>query len=324
MEYIYRYLTSDNRGECVRKYSDTVKVYPFTLFMKNGKQYDAIFQVLPNMGNLSTASTAAKQIAGRWPHLCFLVGISGSLDPQKYRLGDVIIATCVKNYAPDKLKQLEAGKEKFDGEDEDAEFVIDTRKMVMNRSFFRFRRQWIERENSTPHAYGYGMRWRDTKHKPSLIPIDTNGFAGISGEHANPTPSVHIQTLLGLDFVVDSAEFVNFVTERNVDDSNDFYRMKDKVENEREFDERNKWNRDDLSAVDMESWGFFNIAESLSPGQNSHFFSIRGISDLAAGKSSLDKASKGQVRSAAAKNAIQIMWELLNFLDEAVIVGGAP
>lgn len=322
MEYIYKYLTSDNRGECGRNYSKSVNVYPFTLFMKNGKEYEALFQVLPSMGNLSTASIAAKQIAGRWPHLCFLVGISGSLDPQKYRLGDVIVSTSVKSYAADKLKQLEEGQEKFYGEDGDATFVIDPRKRVMNHSFFRFRRQWIERENSTPHAHDYGKRWRDTKHKPRLIPIDKSDIEGISDEYANPTPSVHVQALLGSDFVVDSAEFVDFVTERNVDDSKDFYRMKDKDANKREFDERNKWNQDDLSAVDMESWGFFNIAEHLSPGPTSLFFSIRGISDLSAGKSTLDKASKNEVRSAAAKNAIHIMWELMNYLDERAITGG--
>jgi nucleoside phosphorylase len=346
MENIYRHLTSDGRGECPRKYSSTVTNYDFTLYMKNGLEYEAHFEVLPNMGNLVTAVNAAKILARHRPHLAFLVGISGSLDVETFRLGDVIVSTSTKHYAADKLKQLEAGKERFEGDPDDdvedeedvegeidanteaasasggvanverkAKVVIDPRKKVMSNSFFRFRRQWIERKNTTSHAYSFLKRWSETKNKPSLLPVDKTRYSGLNDNHINETPRVHVEALLGSDFVVDSEEFVAFLQDRNVDDSKDHYRRSP----DGEFEKRNSWTNDPISAVDMESWGFFNVADVISPSDQAFFFSIRGISDLSSGKAALDNASNSEIRSAAAKNAVSILWEVLNFMDERLV-----
>jgi nucleoside phosphorylase len=315
MKSIYNLITASKRGECRRTFSEKRKSYFFELELRSGLKIDVEFLVMSAMGNLSTASYMASTLVTRRPNICVLVGIAGSLDPTEFKLGDVIISTSAKFYSPDKVKELAVEKERFSNDTNphpDANIEIDVRKKVMDRSFFRFRRQVVERDVSYRHAEGYVKYWDNLSRgsRPKLEGVDQSILADPQGRLANQVPTIHVGSVLGSDWVIDSQEYVDFIRQRNIFCDQDYYKQKANGE----FEKRNSWNKDDVAVVDMETWGFLNMAEAASE-KHVHFFSVRGVSDFSSNKSWLDDTSESEVRRIAAANAMEVTWDLIDYLD---------
>lgn len=288
------------------------------------------------MGNVATVAAATAAVLKHKPSFLLLIGLAGSLVPDEVGLGDVVFSTAAKMWAPDKLKKLDAEKEVFADfkslpEDQlealklAGKIVVDMRKTVAADLFFRFRKDLVECEQSSARRKAYKIQLRD-RPMDELTPVCEKVLAGCKPEVvaalSNLEPKVRFGTILGSEWVVDSAKYVAFAHERNRSDIFDYYKQKDvlkaKPGREGEGARRNKrWDKSDVLAVDMETYGFFMAVESLnSNGQSVQAFSIRGISDLASGKSELDDSTEDRVRGVCVRNAAAVAVDFIRAVEK--------
>ena len=271
------------------------------------------------MGNISAAAQVSLFLALYKPKIAFLVGLAGSLRPAEAGLGDVVISDSAKFMFPDKLKTLSPENETVvDGASlsDDAvsaarKVLVDDRKIFLNHSFFRLRRDAVH----SPRARDLLRRYRDHLATSSPADLPEPGMAPLGPW------SIRFGSILGSDWVVDSEAFVKFVLDRDANSRFDWYVQTARLvpRKAEEATKRNKWSDDRLLAVDMESYGFLKAADAYAKAQGGDVLSafvVRGISDLAMGKSGLDDQSGGAHRERAVRNAAQVTLDLIARLAE--------
>ncbi len=120
--------------------------------------------------------------------------------------------------------------------------------------------------------------------------------------------------ILGSDWVVDSAELVEFLKARDQDETKDWYSLHESAADKAD---RNRWSFDRkfrVACVDMESYGFFRAIKSA--GLLNHAVSIRGISDPCANKRGIESKSKA-IRKAAMDNAVDVFVDMITYMYDA-------
>ncbi|WP_271078610.1 phosphorylase family protein [Aurantiacibacter sp. MUD61] len=277
----------------------------------HGKGREGTVYLIHGMGNTRSAAFVGSSVAqGSAPAYALLIGISGSLDHKSVKLGDVVISAHVKYYAPDKIKDCDNSVIKTlmptdaskvcdpnftdqvsqhrDGEKQ----LLDGRDTRFSGSFYRYVRQSINRDSEEFSIDKFMMRREEE-----------------FGEKCARDFSLHSGSILGSNMVLDSSEYLNYLLEKNDCWDMDFYHLN----NPSEFNERCRWDNSKLLAVDMESFGFFSAFQDISRiSQGTHAVAVRGISDLAAGKESQDKSSKGDMRRLATQRAVQVGLDYLH------------
>lgn len=274
-----------------------------------GKEGDVF--LIRGMGNTKSAAFVGASLAhASPPRHALLVGISGSLDPENVHLGDVVISSHVKYYSPDKIKDIpEGGCNVVCSDDarkicdnsnsmqvndvrKESEILIDERDVRFSNSFYRYIRQRICRNDEEYNIDKFMM----IRHE-------------LYGPHCAPEFKLHSGAVLGSNMVLDSHSFVNYLLEKNRCTDMDFYSLN----SPKEFKERCSWDSSELLAVDMESYGFFSAFEDMKSFSTVvQAVAVRGISDLAAGKSNLDQESKGEHRQIATARAVRVAIDYLH------------
>lgn len=278
--------------------------YYFVDLKKFGESIDIKFVVLSEMGNTGTAAAVYGHLAHERPDAAFLVGIAGTLDVEQFALGDVVMSSSVKFIGPDKVKQRDDDVERFaahgtaDGEDD--KHRLDDRKRLGSDNWLRFRRDFIEFSRSSDLLSRY-LRDRKPTDSPHLQPVPRTSETDSSTEEPRQA-MLHRGSILGSEWVVDSAEFVSFLKDRDADRKLGWY-PEYGTDAEKK---RDRWIASTIACVDMESYGFFRSVASFRTNESGqmHAFSIRGISDPCQGKGPLERASGGGVRNVAARNAL--------------------
>ena len=135
--------------------------------------------------------------------------------------------------------------------------------------------------------------------------------------------SVHFGWLLGSHHVVDSAEYRDYLVEKNLETELDVHRQKGDAD-------RVRWEDSPILAVDMESYGVLRAVETARTtpdleGGCSNLFGgviVRGISDICEYKGDLDKETGNAIRRVAAANATEVALSLIEAID--YLKFGAP
>jgi nucleoside phosphorylase len=285
--------------------------------------------LISSMGNVSSSSFVPLSFVTNVApaEVFFLVGISGSLDATTANIGDVVVSNHVKYYTPDKVysKQgVEAHKKKtvraiseadrkahavakqVDGKENEVvrpkflgpdEIGVDERDFLPCGNFARFLRQTVI-INDIANLIDRFM-------KSNLLSKEWWPLAETFGKHP---PRVMRGALLGSNWVVDSDSLVEYLMDKNECQDFDYYFMNDPAE------KRCVWNKHRLIAVDMESFGFMKTLEVMSNHlTKARGYAIRGISDLAAGKSLTDDEQGKRNRRVAASNAMLAALSMLEF-----------
>lgn len=316
MEYIYNYLTNENKAVATQEfYDENISEYNFHYKVPRRDSICLKFIVLGDMGNLVAATKLAKAVRISEIEMAILVGLGGSLDPDHCKLGDVLIAYEVKTIYPDKIKKIDNRTEVFsDVADADSGlYKIDPRKKVMSDSFFRLKRRFHRWELSSDwvsrycnHLKAHPLENLQSVGAETELPDDFKHLENI-------TPSVNSGTILSGDFVVDSEEFAEFLIERNKSIDMDYYSQRNSIKRDRKSEVN--WFKSRVPVVDMETLGFFTAANELQNWLNPGFlFSIRGVSDVARNKSELDASTQNNVRSIAVHNAIITAIDLIEYI----------
>jgi hypothetical protein len=274
------------------------------------------FYVIGDIGNLAAAVQSAEAFRDADPKICFLAGVAGSLDPAEARLGDVAVATSVKYFGPDKIKVIDPADEAFSDAPAGAAVIVDRRKRILDQSFFRYRRRVINFEQSSLALGRYMAYLAQTAMPLPLTALTVGGLPSLDPSFENPSPRIFRATMLASDWVIDSAEYVAFLQERNRDSPRDYHRLKSPAE----YHQRNRWINSSIPVVDMESLGFFKMAEMLRSTQGiPRYFCVRGISDLSSHKERLDGGTKSEVRRVATLNALEVFLDMLEFFTREVV-----
>jgi len=314
-DFIYQIKLSDNSIEGLQ----------FSIMDRNNR--DA-------MGNISTAAIASAIITADYPNIVFLVGLAGSVDSSTVRLGDVVVSSSAKFIAPDKIRKLSSATDvvvNMTGQQvqslraqHSGMFVIDDRKVYLGDHYFRFRRDVASCSLSTTRLAGYQIHLR-RNGLDGLDPVGDSALAGLENDTVervrNDNPRVHFGSILGGEWVVDSARFVDFLRERNDRMDVDYYTQKEalgtRTGSPTEGAKRNRWDPNPILAVDMESYGFLKSVSAIAErGIGLQAFTVRGISDLAAGKAELEKVTGDGVRKIAVHNAAHVAIDFILRLGE--------
>jgi purine-nucleoside phosphorylase len=110
--------------------------------------------------------------------------------------------------------------------------------------------------------------------------------------------------------VVDSEKYVEFILERNTDESADYYHQKAVGRSPLQ-----KWFRSELEAVDMETFGFLLLSQVSGEHFGSRlYFAVRGISDLATDKEALDGSTGDKIREIAIFNAVEVTLDMIDYI----------
>ncbi len=344
MRYIDEYLTQFANPRFVRldgdEFDPSKSEFTFSRRGPDRRYRELTFVVLDAgnrhvMGNVATVAAVTAAVLKHNPSYLVLVGLAGSLVSAEVGLADVVFSTAAKMWAPDKLKLLDEKKEVFadvnnlpderlDELKKARKIVVDSRKSVAQKLFFRFRKDLVECPQSSTRRKAYKVHLRD-KPMEELIPCCDKVLDGCEPEVIsalkNMDPKVFFGTILGSEWVVDSATYVEFAHERNKSDNFDYYKQKDSLKAkpgvEGEGARRNRrWDKSDMLAVDMESYGFFMAVEALNAnGQSVQAFSIRGISDLASGKSELQDRTEDRVRNVCVRNAAAVAVDFIRAVE---------
>jgi nucleoside phosphorylase len=267
------------------------------------------------MGNAYTLARITPVIEIEKPHACFLVGLAGSLEPDKVKLGDVVVSSRSKSLYPDKVKTLNKvteevrSKSNLNLPDPNGLLLIDDRKVLMVDSFLRFRRMFARAAMSEPIASDY-VRYASTAAALPLKDVKSSDFPSLRARSENLNPSPKEGTIFGSDMVVDSKKYVQFVLEKNKDDSADYYHQKARGRSPLQ-----KWFKSDLEAVDMETFGFLLLSQVSGEHFGSRlYFAVRGISDLAAEKEALDGSTGDRIREIAIFNAVEVTLDMIDYI----------
>lgn len=283
-------------------------------------------QTLDGMGHIEAVIGTSSVIATRDPTLVIMVGIAGSLVPSKVGLGDVVVSNHAKLFASDKVAQIPNGATQpeyiFGMEDRLQEarargqFVVDERDRFLTSSFLRYERKYIE----SPHMDDL---LTDIEKSISGLPLTElpkedlpNRFAELLS--SKRSRKVHFGWILGSHHVVDSAEYRDYLTEKNTKLELDIHRQKGDHD-------RVLWKDGELLAVDMESYGVLRAVETARTtpprdGGCSNLVGgviVRGISDICEYKGDLDKTTGNSIRRLAVENATNVALSLIEAIDFA-------
>lgn len=355
MRYAYEQMEKLG-GECFQPYDSAITSYSFDYRDEKRQPAVVEFFVIGDMGNLRTASRLAaclSQISGA--HAIFLLGIAGSMD-RKIGLGDVLVGTAVKTFYPDKVAKIDPTIHDFVdlkavtpatglisvGEGEVAELTmpegtpepaasaaigpaappyrLDARKRVLTESFFRYRRDAINWERSGSQATDY-IRKLGTgpldKGQFKLQGVTADQVPGLLPEEENPNPKVTTGLVFSSEMVIDSEEYIEFLTFKDEFEHYDLYFYKDGKDHK-----RRRWFKRAPAVIDMETLGFFMMLEALK-GSNTAIaqvaFSIRGVSDRASQKALLDGRTEDEVRRIAVQNAMNVALDMMNHINAKAI-----
>ncbi|MFG1427554.1 hypothetical protein [Roseixanthobacter glucoisosaccharinicivorans] len=295
---------------------------------------DIDFVILSGMGNICSATAVGENLrADRNYKSVFLLGLSGTLQPNKFRLGDVVISSAVKYFTFDKIKELSSSEEEFEGSTNPdpsdsstseafdgapnadpsdsstfakpakVKHIISRSKSIAQNSWLRIKRDFVTIEKS-----GRLIQRYLADQNPSFAGFAkvTEDLIGVPSDLINDKPRIHIGALLGSDWVIDSQEYVDFFNDRNEFPEKDWYIRKGGPDTA-----RTKWYKSDIAAVDMESYGFLKSI-SLVNADGMHAICIRGISDRCSGKGLLDNTTQGAIRNIAIRNATVTLVDLIH------------
>lgn len=271
--------------------------------------------LIRGMGNTKSAAFVGSSLdMGAPPEHALLIGISGSLCPEKVQLGHVVMSSHVKHYSPDKVKRFDSKELKEIPSEsasdicnpessiqssefyEEGKILIDGRDKILGGSHYRYLRQRIFRNNEQRELKKF---------------LKSHGDK-ISGDDGNEY-KLHHGAILGSNMVIDSDEYVDYLMQKNFCDDVDFYKLNDPSE----YKERCVWDESQLLAVDMESYGFFSAFSDFQYYSSTvRAVAFRGISDLAFGKAVLDGKSKGSHRRQATKNAVEMALKYLHVQND--------
>lgn len=288
----------------------------------NNENIRVVLRTLTGMGHLEASLGVSSAIYTIKPQFAILVGIAGSLQPQTVTLGDVIVSNQVKYYGSDKVFALKENQSDhiFVIKDGSAKIpkdknniYIDSRDKFMNNSILRYERNVIKMDyiddllsELEPALKGCSLISPKVDDLPKELP-----------ERSLHTKQkkVHMGWLLASNHVVDSQEYRDYLVYKNDDLDCDIHKQKGEGQ-------RVKWEKGQLLAVDMESYGFLRALDGARIPSRSGGISelqggvvVRGVSDLCVEKSTLDKASKEAIREIAAKNATEVALTLIENLD---------
>ncbi len=285
--------------------------FHYNLKRYQGNDYRIEVSLIKGMGNIISAAhvgTAFQKGGQLAPDIALLVGISGSLDAGSVGLGHVIVSNFVKYYSPDKIHHLDGRdvvridatlREKHISTGArrthpvgplDDKIAVDDRDLVYGDNAIRFLRDQIYHP--------------DPDNTGALFVKDAN-------EHKEKLPyPLKLGTLLGSSWVVDSETYTSYLKQKNDWVDFDYYFLNDPDG----FKERCRWDDEPPLAVDMESYGFFKAVAQFSKLEtNVRAYAIRGISDLCADKTALDKNTKNNNRKVATENAIKTALLMIQY-----------
>ncbi|MCP5433056.1 MAG: hypothetical protein H6923_07270 [Alphaproteobacteria bacterium] len=309
MEYAYNTLKSRG-GTCSLDYDKKTDRYPFTWTLGSRTIVTVYLKVIGDHGNLRTATRMAQTLIDVDPYFCLLVGIGGAMEPPGNRtlgLEDVVISTRVKTLYPDKVKRRDASKEDYAP---GLPIQLDQEKKFLTDSFFRFRRDAIQWQDSTFLLDGYLKHLNGGTAAPlSLYPVTPDTVNGLDLTQQNPKPKVAQGTIFSSEMVIDSDEYIDYLIRKNLSDASDYYVQKDGKNHPRQG-----WFSSTIPVADMESLGFFEMIGNLKGRiTTTHAVSVRGISDFASQKQNLDETTFDKVREKAVANAITVALDMLDW-----------
>lgn len=287
-----------------------------------------VVQTLAAMGHIEAVAGASAAIASSSPDLVVMIGIAGSLDHKRVGLGDVVVANRVKLLSSDKvathdIKETDPQYCFDDGKSSTetppkGEIWIDHRDRFLKESYLRYERRAVELEDVDDLISISEARMRACSLEQldlAVVPEKFRALPSITRHRA-----LHIGWLLGNHHVVDSAEYREYLVEKNSALGRDIHHQKG------DFN-RIQWPDGDLLAVDMESYGVLRAVKQVagkSPSvggckQLLGGIAIRGISDMCESKGHLDKTTQNGIRGVAARNATEVALTLIEGLDYATI-----
>jgi nucleoside phosphorylase len=318
MKYAYQYMIMQG-ATTLLPYDPAHDSYHFLYTRPNRTPGEVTFVVLGDMGNTFALGRIAPYLADIRPHASFLVGLAGSIDPN-VNLGDVIVSSRSKAIFPDKIKTLNPNKEEVADRanitiphPNGAKVWVDSRKVVFGGgSFLRYRRATARSRRSEMLLARYAA-YLQRSARLALDAVSVADIPALDPNLENAAPQIHEGTILGSDMVIDSQDYLAFVQERDKDSLADVY-------NQRGMHARQQWFPLTLLAVDMESFGFLQLAAQERQFTDL-YLTVRGISDLAAGKEDLDASTAHQVRDIAVQNAVKVAIDLLNYVIDNKVGG---
>jgi len=281
-------------------------------------------QTLDGMGHIEAVAGTSSAIAGFSPDFAMMIGIAGSMDPERVGLGDVVVSNQVKFIGGDKVASLNAkknGSPKYVLGDsstfqnnKSTSMIVDNRDTFLSNSFIRYERGYIECKEMDVFLSASERHWANTDL--SALSLDSLPSKVTSLTSSARQREIHSGWLLGSHQVVDSAEYRNYLVEKNTELSLDIHRQSGDTG-------RVKWTGGDLLAVDMESYGMLKAVAKFAGkdpknGGSEHLvggISVRGISDLCEDKGELDGSTKSSIRSLAAQNATEVGAKIIETLD---------
>jgi len=285
-------------------------------------------QTLDGMGQIESVLGATSAIVATTPNLVLMIGISGALHPD-VGLGDVVVSNQVKLYSSDKVMSLlvpEGHKIKYVLREPETSpavrgepIVVDRRDKLLNDSFLRYERKFIESNNTDyvlSHAEGV-IKQRKLQPLPSTLPDKIRSL-----ESTNRDRKVFMGWVLGTHHVVDSEEYRRYLTDKDLNTKLDVHRQNGEPE-------RVLWKKGEILAVDMESYALLRSVEMLraTPAEEGGVENlrgaivVRGISDLCAGKGLLDDDTGNAIRQLAIENATDVCLTLIENLDYPRLLG---
>jgi len=313
-------------SECWRDVPD----YPSDSFkvIYANKEGEIVFFIytLAGMGPLHAMLGATSAMSAHSPNLVVMVGIAGSLDPFQVKLGDVIVTGTAKLYAPDKVAELPTNQKNEPDYDvypdvkhrNPPRLLIDGRDIVFGDSYLRYQRDFVK--PTEPMSMLISELEAALKRqsielmKPDLANVSSSQVRDLVNKYglSDSACSVHFGPILGSEKVIDSFEFRNYIVEKDQSDLTDVHIQKGNRDRCRTF-------KGTPIAVDMESFGMLKAVELATSGQSCYPVKtvfgglvIRGISDLAEGKSGLDDDTKDGVRKVAVVNATIVLTKILD------------
>lgn len=298
MTYINSALMARNDAQGVSVHADSTapfdvrsKDFSYTIISRQPKaQIHTNFVVVGGMGHLASALTTMHLLGRESYDAVFIVGIAGTLAPEKYRLGDVVVSAGAKYIGFDKISKLEAGITP----------KLDLLEAPLPGNGMRIRRSQIRNPRSDSKVVRY-VKEASLALPPGLRDLILQD----NGGEKRITPKVHSGLILGSDWVVDSSDWVDFLDSKNSSFSDDWY-VKAGSPSDRG---RTDWIEGDIACVDMESFGFFKAVSTS--GDQMHAIAVRGISDACAGKSGLEATTNNSVRDTASANAAAVLVDLM-------------
>ncbi|WP_193170224.1 5'-methylthioadenosine/S-adenosylhomocysteine nucleosidase family protein [Nisaea nitritireducens] len=281
-----------------------------------------VVQTLDGMGHIEAVVGTGAAIATATPELVVMIGIAGSLNPVSIGLGDVVVSNTAKFYASDKVSQIypeESAGYVFGTKDDlknakKGEVVVDRRDRFLKSSFLRYERKVV---HSAPMD-GLLSGAEEYLKACDLEQIEVNAlpdrFARL--DSSSREREVHFGSLLGSHHVVDSAEYRDYLVEKNTNTQLDIHRQNGDSG-------RVQWDNSQILAVDMESYGVLRAVETARTtpdreGGCTNLFGgviVRGISDICEYKGDLDRDTGNAIRRVAAANATEVALSFIEAID---------